>query len=281
MELREKVVVVTGAASGIGRGLATGLAERGARLAISDVDEAGLDETATAVRSMGATVTSQNVDVSQLDQIRDHRDRVVEDHGHVDVVINNAGVAINATLADTAYEEMQWLLDINLWGVIYGSMEFLPLLEERPEAHLCNISSVSGLFTNPMMGAYCTSKFAVRGFTQTLTQELKGSNVVVSCVHPGGVRSQIVANALHVSDPEKAQSQFNRYLGHTSPETAANQILRGIERERKRMLVGWLARTTDLTSRIFPSGWQRLMAMEPRELPGDEALDRNTDRVAP
>src|SRR5208283_4998155 len=168
-DLKNKVAGITGAASGIGRALALNLADEGCHVAISDLNESGLKETADMVRLRS----------------------------------NNAGVAIMETLDDVTYEDFEWLMGINLWGVIYGCKEFLPYIKQQQSAHIVNISSVNGIFTNPNNGPYCTSKFAVRGFTETLAQELSDTNVKVSCVHPGGIQTNIANNSrfYKASDP--------------------------------------------------------------------------------
>ncbi|MBW1710960.1 MAG: SDR family oxidoreductase, partial [Deltaproteobacteria bacterium] len=192
--LKDKVAAVTGAASGIGRMLAVNLAKEGCEVAIADLDQAGLEETANMIDDKKIKVSTHLVDVANRDQVYQFADDVQTQHNRVDIIINNAGVGLSETLEDVKYEDFDWLLGINLWGVIYGSKAFLPYLKQRPEANIVNISSVHGLFTNRNVGPYCTSKFAVRGFTLALTQELKNTSVKVSCVHPGGIKTNIVRN---------------------------------------------------------------------------------------
>jgi len=189
--LKGKVAAITGAGSGIGRYLAINLADEGCPAAISDVDEKGLQETANMLDDKPVDVTTHLVDAADRDQVYRFADDVVREHGKANIIINNAGVGLTTSLEEVSYEDFEWLLGINLWGVIYDSKAFLPHLKQQPEDHIVNISSVHGLFTNPRAGPYCTSKFAVRGFTQTLHQELKGTSVSVSCVHPGGIDTNI------------------------------------------------------------------------------------------
>jgi NAD(P)-dependent dehydrogenase (short-subunit alcohol dehydrogenase family) len=194
--LKDKIVAITGAASGIGRSLALNLADEGCHLAISDINETGLKETADMVcsRSKNLRITTHKVDTSDHKQVKQYADDVVKAHGEVHIIINNAGVVITETIEDLSYEDFEWLMGINLWGVIYGCKEFLPYLKKQDSAHIINISSVNGIFTNPNNGPYCTAKFAVRGFTETLAQELADTKIKVSCVHPGGIKTNIANN---------------------------------------------------------------------------------------
>jgi short-subunit dehydrogenase len=181
------------------------------------------------------------------------------------VVINNAGVQLKETLEDVTYEDLNWLMGINLYGVIYGSKAFLPHLKKQPLANLVNVSSVQGFFTNPNSGPYCVSKFAVRAFTMTLAQELKGTSVKVSCVYPGGVETNIVRNErFHkVSRPniskEDEVALFERYVVWTSAERAA-RIIKGIKKNKQRILVGPDAYFYDIITRITPMIWQNLLS---------------------
>jgi NAD(P)-dependent dehydrogenase (short-subunit alcohol dehydrogenase family) len=265
-DLNNKVAVVTGAASGIGRSLAVNLAKEGCSVAMADVDRACLFESAEMIKSDAVRKSTHIVDVASHDQVYQFAEDVIAEHGKVNIVINNAGVALAETLEDVRYDDFEWLLGINLWGVIYGSKAFLPYLKKQPEAHIVNISSVHGLFTNPNVGPYCTSKFAVRGFTQSLCQELRGSSVWVSCVHPGGIRTNIVRNArFHkASKPgvthEEAAAYFDKYLVWTGADRAARVIIEGIKKNKSRILVGLDAHVYDVCQRFFPVLWQRLMA---------------------
>jgi Short-chain dehydrogenases of various substrate specificities len=263
-DLKDKVAAITGAASGIGRALALNLAACGCHLAISDVNEAGLKETADQARSSGARVTTHTVDVAHCEQVKSYADEVVTAHGAVHLVINNAGVAITETLEDVTYEDFEWLMGINLWGVVYGCKEFLPHLKHQDVAHIVNISSINGIVTNPNNGPYCTAKFAVRGFTETLAQELAGTNVKVSCVHPGGIKTNIANNSkfYKASDPslgkEEAFAIFNRVMASTLADKAAKIIIAGIKKDKLRILVGTDAYVLDWLKRLFPVWLQNL-----------------------
>src|SRR5689334_15074402 len=182
------VAVVTGAASGIGRALAVRLAEEGAQLAICDVNEAALQETAQQAAKAGhpgAKISTHVVDVADRERMAAFVDEVVAEHGRAHLVINNAGVALAGTAEELAVEDIEWLMSINFWGVVYGTKMFLPVLRQQPRAHLVNVSSIFGIIAPPGHSAYVASKFAVRGFTEALRHELKGSNITISCVHPG------------------------------------------------------------------------------------------------
>ena len=230
-DLKDKVAAITGAASGIGRALALNLAAEGCHVAIADVNEAGLKETADKVRSSGVRVTTHTVDVANREQVKRYASEVVKAHGSVHLIINNAGVGIVETMEDVSYEDFEWLIGINLWGVIYGCKEFLPYLKKQQSAHIVNISSVNGILTNPNNGPYCTSKFAVRGFTETLAQELSDTNVKVSCVHPGGIQTNIASNSrfYKASDPtlgrDEAVAIFNRTMAKTTADKAAQIVV--------------------------------------------------------
>jgi NAD(P)-dependent dehydrogenase (short-subunit alcohol dehydrogenase family) len=265
--LRNRVAAITGAASGIGRALALNLAEEGCHLAISDINESGLQETAEMVRSQSkdVRVTTHKVDTAKREQVKQYADEVVNAHGAVHIIINNAGVVIAETLEDLSYEDFEWLMGINLWGVVYGSKEFLPYLRKQDYAHIVNISSVNGIFTNPNNGPYCTAKFAVRGFTETLAQELADTNVKVSCVHPGGIKTNIVNNGkfYKFSDTsltkEEATAFFNLLIAKTTADKAAKIIIAGIKKDKARIMVGPDAYVMDWLKRLFPIGFQKVV----------------------
>lgn len=265
-DLQNKVAAVTGAASGIGRMLAVHLAEQGCHLAISDVDEAGLQQTASMINNNGMKVTTHVIDVADREQVYAYARDVVDRHGCVHILINNAGVVVTDTVEDVCYEDFEWIMGINLWGVVYGCKAFLPHLKEQKEAHIVNISSVNGIFTNPNNGPYCTTKFAVRGFTETLCQELKKSTVRVTCVHPGGISTNIVRNARFYKavDPDMDHSNtidvFDRFIAHTTADKAARIIISGIRKNKHRIMVGPDAYVYDWLKRLFPVGLQRLVA---------------------
>ncbi|MES2126820.1 MAG: SDR family NAD(P)-dependent oxidoreductase [Pseudomonadota bacterium] len=256
----EKVAVVTGAASGIGRALALGLARAGARLALSDVNMAGLAET---VRQCGnAEVRSYRLDVSQRVAAFAHADEVLRDFGHADYLFNNAGVALAATTEHSTIEEIEWQLSINLWGVIYLSKAFLPPMLARRSGHIVNLSSVFGIVGFPCQSAYNVSKFGVRGFTECLWLELEGSGVQATTVHPGGIRTDIGTNARlgQHAGAEEADiiAKFSKLLC-TPPQQCADAILRGVARGKRRILTGHNARLTDWLARLLPARYPSVL----------------------
>lgn len=263
-DLKGKVAAVTGAASGIGRALAVGLAEQGCHVAISDIDVMGLGETADLLVNHPVQVTTHVVDVASQIQVARYAAEAVHAHGGVHLLINNAGVVVTETLEDISYEDFEWLMGINLWGVVYGCKEFLHYLKQQREAHIVNMSSVNGIYTDPNNGAYCTSKFAVRGFTETLCQELSSTSVKVSCVHPGGVRTDIARHArfYKVSDGSLSKEDAARlfdFLARTPADRASRIIIDGIKKDRPRIMVGPDAYALDWLKRLFPVGFQKYM----------------------
>jgi NAD(P)-dependent dehydrogenase (short-subunit alcohol dehydrogenase family) len=237
--------VVTGAASGIGRALAVELAKRGANLAISDVNDAGLSETASQAQSAGAgvKVSTFHLDVADRDAVLAHAGEVASEFGRVNLVFNNAGVAVAATVEETTWEDFDWLMGINFWGVVHGTKAFLPHLIESGDGTLVNISSVFGFIGVPSQSAYNSAKFAVRGFTEALRQEMLMDDkpVRVHCVHPGGIRTNIARSARVPANSEVDKDQLARdfdRIARTSPERAARTILRGVDRGKPRILVG-------------------------------------------
>lgn len=265
--LSGKVAAITGAASGIGRALAINLAYEGCHVAISDVDGAGLKETANMIGNQNVRVSSHVVDVSNREQVERYASEVVKDHGCVHLVINNAGVSVSETLEDITYNDFEWLMNINLWGVIYGSKVFLPYLKQQDEAHIVNISSLYGIITPPCNGAYCTSKFAVRGFTETLDQELKDTPVRVTCVHPGGIKTNIARNARFYKASDRSVTRdeavaiFDRFMTRTTADKAAKIIIKGIKKDKHRIMVGADAVILDILKRLLPVASNMLTSM--------------------
>lgn len=194
---KNKVAAVTGAGSGIGQAIAIALAKQGCHLALSDISEAGLAKTVELLTPYSVKVTTQKVDVAKRDEVATWAKAVVNEHGQVNLIFNNAGVAIGSTAEGVSYEDLEWLIGINFWGVVYGTKEFLPYLKQSGDGHIINISSMFGLTAQPTQSAYNASKFAVRGFTESLRQELDLQNAGVSatCVHPGGIRTNIAKAA--------------------------------------------------------------------------------------
>ena len=251
------VAVITGAASGIGRALAVRLAaEKIAGIAIADVGEEGLRETAMMVEALGAAVSFHVTDVSDLEQVRRLADEAVERHGRVTHLINNAGVGLIGTFEQISIEDFRWLMGINFWGVVYGCKVFLPILRQQESGHIVNVSSVFGLIAPEEQTAYCSSKFAIRGFTESLRHELDGTKISVSSVHPGGIKTNIARNAkLGANTPDEWKQQgaaFFDKVARTSPERAAEVIVAGIKAKEPRILIGKDAEMISLISRLFP-----------------------------
>jgi NAD(P)-dependent dehydrogenase (short-subunit alcohol dehydrogenase family) len=261
-DFNDKVCVLTGAGSGIGRALALDLAGRGARLALSDINSASAAATATACTLAGARAAeSYELDVSDRAAVLAHADEVSRHFGQVNLVINNAGVAMHANVVEMTIEDMEWILGINFWGVVYGTKAFLPHLIESGDGHVVNISSLFGLIAVPGQAAYNATKFAVRGFTEALRQEMlvAGHPVGVSCVHPGGIKTAIARSArMPNGNGQELADRFDK-LARTSPERAASTILRGVERERPRILVGADATVLDLLQRAVGARYQGLV----------------------
>ncbi|MFZ6005630.1 MAG: SDR family NAD(P)-dependent oxidoreductase [Actinomycetota bacterium] len=263
-----RVVAITGAGSGIGRALAVELATRGAHLALADVDTVGLAETVSRCEGRSVKVTSQPLDVSDREAVFAWADAVVDDHGRANVIVNNAGVALAASIDAMSYEDFEWLMNINFWGVVHGTKAFLPHLMAAGEGHVVNMSSVFGLISIPSQSAYNASKFAVRGFTDALRIELDMAQCGVSAttVHPGGIKTNIARNARidpSVADlagsPAAARDGFDR-VAMTSPDKAAVQILAAVEKDRRRALIGPDSIVIDLVSRLPAGLHQRAIA---------------------
>jgi short-subunit dehydrogenase len=258
------VAVVTGAGSGIGRALAQQLAAAGSALAISDIDEKGLTETAASLTGKKAEVSTHVLDVSNEEAIRSFAADVAVRHGRVTLLINNAGVALIGTFEEISLDDLRWLMGINFWGVVYGVKYFLPILKQQPRAHIVNLSSVFGIIAPVGQSAYSASKFAVRGFTEVIRHELESTSVSVSCVHPGGIHTPIAKRArLGANAPrnkhEEAIARFEQ-LTPTSPEAAAARILKGVERREPRILIGRDARQIDIVQRLRPATYWKIMA---------------------
>jgi NAD(P)-dependent dehydrogenase (short-subunit alcohol dehydrogenase family) len=260
---KNSVAVITGAASGIGRALAIRLAQENiAGIAISDVNENGLNETFEAVEKLGVKVSKHIVNVADKAEMQKFAADVLAAHGRVTHLVNNAGVGLLGTFEQISLEDFEWLMSINFWGVIYGTRFFLPVLKEQEKAHVVNISSVFGLVAPPEQTAYASSKFAVRGFTEALRHELEDTNVRVSSVHPGGIKTNIARNSrVGAETPEgyKAQGvKFFDKVAQTTPEHAAETILRGIKSENPRILIGKDAHAINYVSRLFPKRYLKV-----------------------
>ncbi|POU24573.1 short-chain dehydrogenase [Acinetobacter sp. ACNIH3] len=263
-----KVAAITGAGSGIGQQLAVLLAKQGCHLALSDVNEQGLLKTLELIKDTGVRATLDKVNVANLEEVRAWAEKVEQEHGSINMIFNNAGVALGSTVEGASYDELEWIVGINFWGVVYGTKEFLPRIKKTRDGHVVNISSLFGLTAQPTQSAYNATKFAVRGFTESLRQELDIENCGVSalCVHPGGIRTNI-ANAAKMNDslralgmsPEKSARSFNKLL-RCPPEEAARQILEAVQKDKRRLLIGNDAKAIDLIQRILPTGYQKVTA---------------------
>lgn len=258
------VVVITGAASGIGRALAVRLAaEKIKGFAISDMNEAGLAETAAMLENSGVPISTHILDVSKIDQWQQFFDQVTSKHGRVTHLINNAGVALVGYFEDVSLEDMQWLMNINFWGTVNGTTVFLPAMREHDEGHIVNVSSVFGFIAPPGQTAYVASKFAVRGFTESLRHELEGTNITISTVHPGGVKTNICNDSRvgsHATDKDKAQVvKFFDKASPTTAEQAAEIIVNGIKKKEVRIVVGQDAKRIDKIQRLFPKTYYSVM----------------------
>jgi NAD(P)-dependent dehydrogenase (short-subunit alcohol dehydrogenase family) len=259
-QFADKVVVITGAGSGIGRALSLEFARRGARVALSDVDTANAEETA---KLAGDNARAYTLDVADRSAVLAHAEDVADEFGGVNVVVNNAGVALGATVEEMTFEDYDWLMGVNLGGVVNGTKAFLPHLIASGDGHVVNISSVFGFVGVPTQSAYNAAKFAVRGFTEALREEMLIARhpVAVSCVHPGGIKTNIVRNSRSgADDQEKAAQGFER-IAKTTPEKAAQTILRGIERKSARILIGPDAYVIDAIPRVLGSAYQRPLAI--------------------
>ncbi len=266
---KDKVAAITGAGSGMGRELALELASRGCHVAISDVNEAGLAQTAEQLKASGVRVSSSKLDVADRQAVYAWADTVAREHGKVNLIFNNAGVALGTTLEAVSYEDFEWIMNINFWGVVYGTKAFLPHLRASGEGHIVNTSSVFGMFSVPGSGCYNASKFAVRGFNECLRQELELTKAPVSLtsVHPGGIKTGIAQSArlndsisgVVARDVQTAKNDFDK-LFITSANRAARIILSAVQADKRRVLVGPDAVFLDGMVRLLPSTYQRVVS---------------------
>ena len=268
-QFQGKVAAITGAGSGIGRGLAHELARRGASLALSDIDDAGLAETVALVEQSAGDrgsvkVASAHVDVTDRTAVDAWATSVVEEFGQANLIFNNAGVALSANVGSMSYDSFRWLMDINFWGVVHGTLAFLPHLKASGDGHVINISSVFGLLGIPSQSAYNSAKFAVRGFTDALRTELdiERCGVSATTIHPGGIRTNIARNARfefadheEAIDAEQAAVDFEKFT-RTTPDRAAQLIIGAVEKNKRRALIGPDAHVFDAAARISPRGAQ-------------------------
>jgi len=262
-ELRGAVAVITGAGSGIGRALAIDLARRGAKLALADVNQAGLDETRRLLGS--AEARTYAVDVGKAMAVEQFARQVERDFGRTQLLVNNAGVALFGTFAEVSLGDMEWLIQINFWGVVYCCKFFLPLLEVEQDAHIVNVSSIFGLIGPPGQTAYASSKFAVRGFSESLREELRATtDIQVTTVHPAGIATPIAENARagkgsQAASRDRAKALFKK-VAIIQPEEAARVIVKGILGNKKRVLIGLDAYRIDLIQRLLPDRASALYA---------------------
>jgi NAD(P)-dependent dehydrogenase (short-subunit alcohol dehydrogenase family) len=266
MRLEGRTAVVTGAGGGIGRAIAVSLARRRCHLALADIDEAGMAETAQHTRDFGIRVSRHRVDVSDRVAVAEFPALVVAEHDGVDVLVNNAGVAVGGTFAQVCEEDFEWLFEINFWGVVRMTRAFLPLLQASGDARVVNLSSVYGLIAPPEQSAYAASKFAVRGFSEALRHELEGSGIGITVVHPGGVNTSIAEKAripAGITEAEIARRRERyRKLLKLPPEIAGETIVRGIERRQARVLVGSDAKVISLIERLLPVSYWKFLARQ-------------------
>jgi short-subunit dehydrogenase len=275
-DFKNKVAAITGAASGMGRTLAVELARRGCHLALSDVNEGELVKTAELAAKHGVKVTVKKVNVANRDEVFAWADEAARDHGKVNLVFNNAGVALTATAEGVKIQDFEWIMGINFWGVVHGTQAFLPHLRKSGDGHVINTSSLFGLMAVPTQGTYNASKFAVRGYTEALRMELEmeGCGVSATCVHPGGIATNIaMAGKIDESVTAKTgvseadhKRMANKLINVTTAEAAALQILKAVEKNERRVLVGPDARFLDKVVRLLGSTYQVLVMKQVRKM---------------
>jgi NADP-dependent 3-hydroxy acid dehydrogenase YdfG len=260
----EKVAAVTGAGSGIGQALAIELGRSGAALAISDVNLEGLAETEEQLKAIGAPVRSDRLDVTEREAFQIYADQINAHFGKVNQIYNNAGIAFTGDVEITEFKDIERVMDVDFWGVVNGTKAFLPHLIASGDGHIVNVSSLFGLMSMPGQAAYNAAKFAVRGFTEALRQEmvLNRHPVKVTSVHPGGIKTPIArtASAAEGVDPELIAKLFDKRLANTTPRRAAEIILDGVRKNKPRVLVGPDAVVLDLIVRVTGASYQRLFA---------------------
>ena len=262
-----KVAAITGAGSGIGQATAIELARKGCHLALSDISETSLEETAELLAGFPIRVSTHLVNVSDRDAVYRYAEDAVSEHGKINLIMNNAGVGLGEAVENMSYENFEGLMNINFWGVVYGTKAFLPHLKRSGEGHIINISSVFGIIGVPTQSAYNAAKFAVRGFTESLREELdiESCGVSATSVHPGGVKTNIARNSrmgdmggMSFDSKEEIADMFEK-IALTTPESAARTILSGVRKNQRRVLVGADAVMLDTAQRLMPTGYQRLL----------------------
>jgi NADP-dependent 3-hydroxy acid dehydrogenase YdfG len=260
-----KVAVVTGAGSGIGQALALELGRSGAKVAISDVDVDGLAQTEEQLKAIGAQVKADRLDVTEREAFLAYADAVAEHFGKVNQIYNNAGIAFSGDIEVSQFKDIERVMDVDFWGVVNGTKAFLPHVIASGDGHVINVSSLFGLMSVPGQAAYNSAKFAVRGFTEALRQEmvLAGHPVGVTTVHPGGIKTALVRNATAAEglDANEIAKMFDKRLARTSPKHAAEIILEAVRKNKARVLVGADAKALDLLVRLTGSGYQRIVGL--------------------
>ncbi len=287
-----RVAAITGAASGMGRALALALARQGCHLALADTNGQGLEQTVALLKTTPLTqvrITTQILDVSERQAMEDWAARCVADHGRVNLIFNNAGVALSSTVEGVSYADLEWIVGVNFWGVVHGTKAFLPYLKASGDGHVVNTSSVFGLFAQPGMSGYNATKFAVRGFTEALRQELdmQRCGVSATCVHPGGIRTDICRSSridanmtgFLIHSEQQARADFEK-LFITDADKAAHVILQGVRKNKRRVLIGRDAYVLDLLARCLPAAYQALVVAASRRMaprPPTPVLETNDE----
>lgn len=254
--LKGKTVALTGAGSGIGEALAILLAKKGCNLALAGRDITKLKETKRKLKG-NSKVTIHQVDVSNREAVYKYADAVAKEHGGVDIVINNAGVALEADIEDTTYDDIEWIMNTNFWGVVYGTKAFLPYLKQRPEAKIVNMSSIFGIIAAKKMSAYSASKFAVRGFSEAVRQDLEGTSVSLLTVHPGGVKTNIVKAGQDAGRGSESSNFEDNFV--TTAEKCAKDMVKAIRNKSKRVVIGNDAIVGDIVQRLIPNTYENLL----------------------
>ncbi|WP_067534649.1 SDR family NAD(P)-dependent oxidoreductase [Nocardia crassostreae] len=262
---KDKVCVITGAGSGIGRALAENLARRGAKLALSDIDTEGLAETVSRCEKYGVQIKSDRLNVAEREAVLVYADEVNKHFGKVNQIYNNAGIAHHGDVISTSFKDIDRIMDVDFYGVVNGTKAFLPYLVESGAGHVVNISGLFGLIAVPGQSAYNAAKFAVRGFTEALRQEMimSGHKVKVTRVHPGGIKTAVARNATVAEglNQKNLAALFDSKLAMHTPEMAAQTITEGVARGHGRVLIGWEAKLLDLFVRTTGSYYQRIAAV--------------------
>jgi NAD(P)-dependent dehydrogenase (short-subunit alcohol dehydrogenase family) len=263
LKLQGRTAVVTGAAGGIGRGIALSLARRGCHLALLDIDAAALARTAAEIATHGVHVSEHHLDVADREAVAAFPPRVIAEHSGVDLLVNNAGVALGGTFEEVTEADFEWLFGINFWGVVRMTRAFLPLLHKSKEARIVNVSSLFGLIAPPGQTAYAASKFAVRAFSESLRHELAATRICVTVVHPGGIATSIAKNSrlprnLSANEATERRKFYESYLT-MPPEVAGEIITRGVENREARILVGSDAKRAALLERLMPVNYWNVL----------------------